>query len=411
MSLTFSLNKSLMKRVLCVGNYFYPKGGSDRYFINLVQLLNEKGYSAIPFTTSHKLNETSKWSSYFLPPNSTDHYSLTSSINLFHSRAAQKSIRNLLSRETVNIAHLNIYSQFSSSILAPLKESGIPIVQTLHDYKPVCPTYSFYRQEKICEACGTGSNWQVITKKCNRGSYLRSFATLAESYFAQYKGSIKSINHFISVCEFQRQKLLQYNILPEESITTIPNFIDTKYFSPTGKKGQYLLYFGRVEEYKGLHTLINAVAPLKHINLVIAGEGSVKEELQEKVTHQNLNHITFLPFQQNQALLDLISGALCTVIPSKVYELCPMSILESFALEKMVIGTNEGGIPELITDQQNGLLFKSDDEFDLRAKIVSAFDKKQNTIAMGVEGRKTVEEKYNIHRHYEALQKVYNYLS
>lgn len=400
-----------MKRVLCVGNHFYSKGGSDRYLINLTQLLSKKGHDAIPFSTKHELNEVSEWSSHFPQPTSTDGINLTNGISLLHSKTARQKLNGLLAHEKIDIAHLNIYSQLTSAILAPLKEAGIPIVQTLHDYKPVCATHSLYSNGKVCEACGTGSSWNAVKQKCNRGSYLRSFATLAESYFARSRGSIKHIDHFITVCEFQRKKLLEYNALPEESMTTIPNFVDTEYFSTPETQGDYLLYFGRIEEYKGLITLIKAMAPLKHLRLVIAGDGLFKSELQHFVAEQRLDHITFLPYLQHQPLQDLVAGSLCTVLPSEVYELCPMSVLESFSLKKMVIGSNIGGIPELIQDEQNGLLFSPGDESDLREKIILAFEKKQDTKARGIEGRKTVEERYNIHKHYESLLKVYNRIS
>lgn len=397
-----------MKRVLCVGNHYYSKGGSDRYFINLTRLLSKKGHNAIPFSTKHKLNKASEWSAYFPEPTETEGINLTNGISLFHSKTARKKLNELLAHEKIDIAHLNIYSQLTSSILNSLNAAGIPMVQTLHDYKPTCATYSLYNNGKVCERCGNGSKWNAIGQKCNRGSYLRSFASLAENYYAQFRGSIKSINHFITVCDFQRNKLLEYNALPAGSMTTIPNFIDTEYYSTPETQGDYLLYFGRIEEYKGLYMLIKAMAPLKHLRLILAGEGMIKNELQAYVIQQQLGHITFLPYSQNQSLQDLIAGSLCTVLPSKVYELCPMSILESFALKKMVIGANNGGIPELIQDGQNGLLFSPDNENELRDKIITAFANKQDTREMGIEGRKTVEEKYNIHRHYESLLKVYN---
>lgn len=400
-----------MKRVLCVGNNYYPKGGSDRYLINLTRLLSKMGHDAIPFSTKHKLNRASQWSSNFTEPTSTEGFNPADGINLLHSKAARKKINGLLAQEKIDIAHLNIYSQLTSSILSPLKKMGIPIVQTLHDYKPLCATYSLYNNGKVCELCGTGSDWNVIGQKCNRDSYLRSFASFAENRFTQSRGSTKSIDHFITVCEFQRQKFLEFNTLPAESMTTIPNFVDTEYFTTPETQGDYLLYFGRVEESKGLYTLVKAMAPLKNLRLVIAGEGMIKSELQTYVTQRKLNHISFQPHTQHQPLQDLIAGSLCTVLPSKLYELCPMSILESFALKKMVIGANNGGIPELIQDGQNGLLFSPGDENELRDKIVMAFDKRKDTRARGIEGRRTVEEKYNIHRHYESLMQVYSRLS
>lgn len=397
-----------MKNVLCVGNHFYPKGGSDRYFINQVDLLEKKGLNPVVFSTEHKLNSGIGSARYFTQPTSTEQLGLYDKINLLHSKRAKTRMSDVIANEKIDIAHLNIYSQFTSTILSPLQRAEIPIIQTLHDFMLICPTYSLFREGALCEECCGGSPWNAVVKKCNRGSFQRSLGSVIEGFYARHQGSLKSIDHFIAVSNFQRNKLLQYNAIPENDISVIPNFVNTDYYPRHSTDGDYLLYFGRIEELKGLKTLVKAMAPLKQIQLLIVGDGRLKDELNRHVETHDLSHIHFMPFQGQNDLTKLIEGSLCTVLPSEGYELCPMSILESFALQRPVIGSNIGGIPELIQHNKNGFLFRPGNVDDLREKIVYAFDNRSVLKSLGERARADVEMKYNANDHYQKLLQVYD---
>lgn len=399
-----------MQKVLCVGNHFYPKGGSDRYMINLYELLLKRQHEAIPFSSKHRFNKSNNWERYFPEYLDTTKLGIQNGYQLIYSKKARQHIGRLLDAEPIDIAHLNIFSQFTSSILSPLKDRGIPIVQTLHDYKPICPTYSLYRNGQLCEECSTKGHWNAIRHKCSKGSLTRTIATVAETYFSESLGSIEKIDHFITVCEFQRKKLLKYNALKGKKITTVPNFIELKNYVEQYSPGDYLLYFGRIETIKGIWTLIRAMAPLKQFKLIVAGEGEEKRELQKFVEKKQLDHITILPFQKQGDLVKLISGSLCTVLASEVYELCPMSVLESLALSRMVIAAHIGGIPELIKDNENGMLFKPKSIEELRERITEAFSDKIKTRRLGESGRECVEKHYNADQHYDRIMEIYGSL-
>ena len=162
------------------------------------------------------------------------------------------------------------YGQLTGAILQPLREAGVPIVQTLHDLKLVCPVYSLMSHGQICEACQGHQFWRATAKCCNRGSLSRSLLSTVESYVSRWAGSVDLVDRFISVSHFQRDKFVELGV-PAEKITTIHNFIETAGVEPETTPGDYLLYFGRIERLKGIFTLIEAAALAPNMPLVIVG--------------------------------------------------------------------------------------------------------------------------------------------
>ncbi|MBT8196464.1 MAG: glycosyltransferase family 4 protein [Bacteroidia bacterium] len=395
-------------KILNAGQVYYIKGGAEKYHLVLTELLENHGHEVVPFASKNPKNVSTYWDQYFAEwVNSVDP-SLTDKINFIYSTDARKKIKQILAKVDFDLAHLQIYhAQLTGSILKPLLEKNIPIVQTLHDFKLSCAVGSFMRKGKICEDCLGAKYFKAIGKNCNRDSRARTLGSVVESYVSQKCGSHTAIDHFIAVCEFQRQKLIDHGVVKPENISTILNFVDSSIIEPSFEHLNYILYFGRIENIKGIKTLVKATEDSPHIRVKIVGDGKLKEEMENYLLKNNIKHIEFLGYKSGDELAQLISNCAFTVVPSECYELCPLTVLESYAYGKAVIGANIGGIPELIENEVDGLLFESENIQDLRAKIELLFNDKQEIVIMGRKGRKRMEEKFNPEAHYKQLQKVY----
>jgi len=321
---------------------------------------------------------------------------------------ARKAIKRLINYSRPDIAHFNIYyGQLTAAIIKPLKDAGIPIVQTLHDYRLVCPVASLVSNGRICQDCEGHKFWRAIFKKCNRRSFLRSILSVVEVYFSQIFGSRDRVDHFIAPSEFSRKKHIELGI-PAEKISVIPNFIDSANLNKESRNlGEYFLYFGRIEKNKGIFTLLEAFADIQHVPLLIVGAGESFEEVQKLIKQKSLRHIQLLGFRQGKELERLIEKSICTLIPSECYETFGLTILESFVYSRPVIGSRIGGIPEVITDKVDGFLVDPGNAHQLKEKVLWLVENPRKAIKMGAAGRDTSERLFNSEVYYQKLMGVY----
>ena len=190
----------------------------------------------------------------------------------------------------------------------------------------------------------------------------------------------------------------------------IPNFVQVESFVPNYDSENYFIYFGRLSEEKGIRTLIKAMEKNWKTKLLVVGDGVLKNELKKYAEDKGLTNIIFTGYKSGDELNDLIRNAMFTIVPSECYENCPMAILESFAMGKPVIGSNIGGIPELISDGFDGLLFEPGNTMDLRDKMLYLSNNPGKIKEMGKQGREKVEKLYNIELHYQKINKIYQKL-
>ncbi len=393
--------------ILNVSQNHYIRGGSDRYFFTMAELLEKHGHHVIPFTAKDPKNEPTEWDQYFPRGADFENPGPIDLLRFLYSRDAVKSIQRLLNNRDVDIAHFHIYyGKLTASILGSLKKVGIPLIQTLHEYKITCPVYSHLSNDEICEACAGKHFWRALPKRCNRGSFARTALSVTESYVSRFLGSVDKFDHFISVSHFLRKKMIQHG-MPEEKISTVHNFTDVSDITPNFSVGEYVLYFGRVHRSKGILTLIEAAAPLKQVPIYIVGDGEAMPEVRQIIEQNGCEHIHLLGFKQGDELRDLILNSICTVLPSEWYENCPMSVLESFAYGKAVIGADIGGIPELIDNNVDGFLVPSAGTEALREKLLWMFEHKVEAAEMGKVGRHKMETEFNADIHYEKIMNVY----
>lgn len=393
--------------ILNASQNYYVRGGSDRYFFVLADLLRQHGHRVIPFSSRQPKDEPSEWSRYFPAAVDFQQPGARDIARFLYSRPAKKAMRRLLADEKIDLAHLHIYyGQLTGSILGPLHDAGVPIVQTLHDFKLVCPVYSLLSHGKICEACEGKHFYRAVTNRCNRGSLARSALSAAETYLTHWLGAESRIDQFITVSDFQRRKCIELGV-PADKMTTVRNYADPTQFEPATGRGSYLLYFGRVEQLKGIFTLLAAAEQVRDVPLWIVGTGDADAQVAEIVKSRGLDHVRLLGFRGGAELHETIRGSIATILPSEGYDNCPMSVLESLALARPVIGSRIGGIPELVEHERDGLLVTPGDADDLATQMQRLACNPDEAVELGQAGRRKIETRFNPEIHYQQVAEVY----
>ena len=395
--------------ILNVSHHNFVVGGSDQVFLDLGELLADKGHQVIPFCSQNPRNQHSDYNQYFPTAVDPEHPSLQGVASFIYSKEARRQIDRLLQNERVELAHLHIYyGKLTASILSPLRERSIPIVQTLHDYKLVCPVYTSMINNKPCEACQHGDFWHALPRRCNRNSIARTAVSVVESYVSRWAGAIDAVDHFVGISDFVTRRMIAAGI-PAERITTVHNFIDASRYTPSYKAGGYAFYFGRLEEVKGVHTLIECARLNPDINFRIAGTGQEADRLAATVAELKLKNVELLGFVAGRELHKLIANADCAVIPSEWDEPFGLTVVESLALGTPVVASRVGGIPELVTEGEDGLLVAPGDPQQLGSAIRKLTESSRTSSEMGRNGRLKVERDFDKDSHYRKLLAVYEH--
>lgn len=393
--------------ILNIHQKYYAFGGAEKYFMSLEALLKSHGHQVIPFVARDDRNRPSPWQDYFPWGSDFERKSLQDILGFIYSPAASRSLDSLLGHAAVDLAHLHIYyGKLTGSILPVLKKRGIPVIQTLHDYKLVCPVYSLQRHGTDCRDCSGGHFYRGAMHRCNRGSLSRSLLSVAEMYVARLLGSMDSIDRFLCVSHAQKRILCDMGV-PAGKMTVLHNFIDVQEFQPEYAVGDYLLYFGRMERVKGIYTLIEAARQAGQ-TLVMAGDGAELENIRQlEAAAIRDGRLVLTGMLTGQPLKDLVRNAACVVIPSEWGETFGLVAAEAMASGKAVIAANIGGLPEVIEDGVTGYLFEPGSVDDLVAKIRQLLSDPERVSSMGANGRLRVEKHFSPQSHYEKINSIY----
>jgi len=403
--------------ILHINKFHYLRGGSEVVYFGTANLLEHHGHKSLYFSMHHPDNLPCETSNYFMPyVDLVSSNGMISQIKtagrILYSLDAKKRLSDLLNKYHIDIAHLhNIHHQISPSILHELKKRKIPVVMTLHDYKMACASYSMLANGRPCEACSGGRYLNAFKNKCVKESMPKSALATLEMYLHHKVLDIYSnVDIFISPSLFLKNKLKEMGFKKE--IIYLPNFIDIKKFETIRKdnneRDNSVVYFGRLSTEKGLWTLLKAVKKIqREVKLKVIGEGSLRKELVEWVNRESIVNVNFLGYMKGEQLYKEIIKSKAVVMPSEWYENNPMSVLEAFALGKLVIGARIGGIPELVKDGETGVTFKPGDAEDLNEKIGIILADSSLLIKMGGNALRFVETELNPEKHYQKLMEIY----
>lgn len=406
-------------KVLMVDKYYFVKGGAERYFFELKEILESKGHSVIPFSMEHPRNVHSPYSRYFVdyidfnPSSWKERFKtgIRSVGRILYSLQARNRLNRLIQESKPDIAHLHMIDhQISPSILPVLKGAGIPVVQTVHTYKHVCPSYRLYHMDKgsICEKCMGGDYYHAMFERCHKGSFFASLILVLEMYLHKWLQLYsRYVDLFLVPSRFMGDKLVEGGIDPGR-VRRLFYTIKLEDYPYRFDSDGYFLYYGRLSGEKGVLTLLEAMKGVSRSFLKIVGEGPQRQVLQEFAQQEGIEGVEFLGPMEGDALKSVVSGAEFVVVPSEWYENSPLVVYESFAMGKPVIGSRIGGIPELIEHGVDGYLFEAGNSDELRYWISYLLRHKELLRKLGRAARKKAEKIFDPHFHYEEIMKVYS---
>lgn len=400
-------------RVLQINNFHYIKGGADRVYFNTSELLEKNGHNVIHFSSSNAENLDSGYSRFFI---SLKDNRKNSFINRFlgageylYNRNTYRNIEGLIKLTKPDIAHLHLfYGGITASVLRALKKNKIPIIQTIHDYRLLCPANAFLNKHgNICEKCKNRFYLQCTIERCLENNLFFSMILSLEAYIRKYFiNPLDYVDHFIFVSRFSREKHIEFNPAFLNKSSLLYNFSIIPETIKSSQKGRYLLFFGRLSKEKGLLTLLDAIQDTQVI-LKIVGAGPLQKDVEEYV-RKNKN-IEFLGYKSGEDLRKVIEEAMFIIVPSEWYENNPMTVIEAYSLGVPVIASDSGGLPEIVKDSVTGYIFKSRDKADLQKVIMQTRNiNNDEYFSMSTRAKKFAEDYFSPQPHYSKLVRLYS---
>lgn len=362
-------------KVLLVNKYLYPKGGAETYVLKLGKALWNAGHEVQFFGMADSRNEVGNEANAYTENIDFHKKSikyLTYPFKIIYSSHARNRIRKVLEDFKPDVVHLNNFNfQLTPSIIYEIKKHNIPIVYTAHDVQLVCPNHKLTNgsEKGLCRKCAGGKYSCCIKHNCVHSSRLRSILGAAEGFLYRKLHTYKKIDKIICPSRFMETELLQNMDLAGRT-TVLYNFIEDIKPHMTEKK-DYVVYFGRYSEEKGIRTLVTAAKALPHIRFAFLGRGELEDIVNSVPNIKNLG------FMSGDKLNSVIEKAAFTVLASEWSENCPFTVMESQTLLTPVLGADIGGIPELIDEGRTGMLFESGSAEDLKKKIEYLHDNPQ----------------------------------
>jgi glycosyltransferase involved in cell wall biosynthesis len=393
-------------KVLLVHNFYQTSSpsGEDTVFTNEVELLKKNGINVITYERHNdEIKDYGLWDKFLL------------SFENIWSRQTYRELKGLLKKERPDIAHFhNIWYLISPSAYYACKDAGIPVVQTLHNFRFFCVNGLLMRDGKICEECVGRLPWRGVRYGCYRDSVLYSFPLAFTEGIHSIAGTWKNkVDAYIALTEFGKKKFIECG-LPSDRIFVKPNFLPDPpepHYSHDG----YALYLGRISSEKGPSILINAVNIMRlrlmnRLHVKIVGDGPLKTDLEDLLKAGGIKDIEFTGRKSYQECMRLLQDTQFLILPSLCYENFPLVIREAYACGKPVIASRLGAMAELVEEEKTGLLFEPGNPEDLASKIRWMIEHEDACIEMGKNARKVFEEKYTAEKNFDILMKIYNHV-
>ena len=401
-------------RVLSVNKFHYRRAGAETVYFDTARLLAERGHETVPFAMQHPRNEPTPWSRFFpshvefrAPGGPRDR--LARAARVIYSLEARDCMRRALAEARPDLVHLHNYAhQLSPSILDAAREARVPVVQTVHDYKPTCPTYQHRTPDgQVCERCLGGRYYHCVVHRCNAGSLPMSLVNAVEMTWHRLRGSYEAIDLYLCPSRFEYAKLLEAGV-PGERLAEVPHYVFARDFAPCHDPRGHVLFAGRLSPEKGLATLLAAHARVAGSRLVLAGDGPQRAWLEARARELGVAGRTRFAGHLTGADYDRAwDEAALLVLPSEWWEVRPMVLHEAYARGKPVLTTRIGSIPEIVRDGVTGRLVAPRDPAALAAGLAEMLGDPERLAAMGRAGRAYLESELTPERHWAALEAAY----
>lgn len=380
------------QKVLIVHNYYQIPGGEDTVVANEKKLLENHGHEVVLYTRHNsELNSLSKGQKLLLP------------ISTIFNFQTYKEVKKVIKDEKIDIVHVhNTLNLVSPSVYYAAFACHAPALQTVHNFRLLCPGATFFREGRVCEECLSKGLLCAVKHKCYRGSRVQTLACVISAWFHRLIGTYKKLN-YICLTDFNKEKLLQLKQIKGEQVFVKPNFVEeAKEIAPYEKRKNQFIYVGRLEEIKGIDILLEAwkLMGAEAPELIMCGKGPLEDWAREYIEKNKLSKVKLLGFVPNTEVRKMIGQSKALILPTQVYEGFPMTIAESYACGTPVIGSDLGNTGSLIENGISGYKFAPDSS----AALAEAVKRISNSF-VGLEA--AVIGKYSSESNYRKLREIY----
>jgi len=384
-------------KILIIHNAYQQPGGEDVVVARESNLLMREGNEVTTYKRSnHELDSLS-----FLQK-------LGLVRRIVSAKDSKTAVRKLVHKFLPDVVHVhNTFLMVSPAVYEVCREENVPVVQTLHNYRLLCPASTFYRNDGVCEDCVTHGLLRSVKHACYRDSRAMSAAVaLMLKTHRSLQTWAKKVDAYIAISRFAANKFVKAGF-PANKMFVKPNFVDPDPGERT-RPGDYALFVGRLSPEKGLSTLIQAWRRLPAlIPLMIVGDGPMRRQLAVDAAAAGLNNIRFVGQLPRDEVYTAMKKAAFLVVPSVWQEPFGLIAAEAFGCGTPVLGARIGAIPEMLEHEVTGLQFSPSDPDDLARQVAWAWEHPAHLTAMGKSARKVYEQRYTARANYASLREIY----
>ena len=383
-------------KILAVHNYYQQPGGEDEVFEAETKLLREQGHEVVHYIDSNSRIDNMNY--------------VSTAINTLWSSDTKGKIAEMIDATKPDIAHFhNTFLLTSPSAYYACKEAQVPVVQSLHNPRLLCPSANLYRNGSVCEDC-VGKTFPMpgVVHGCYRNSRSQTAVVAAMLTLHRWlKTWQDKVDKYIVFTEFYKNKFIEGG-LPSKKIALKPHFISPDPECRKTGPGEYALFIGRLDKEKGIKTLMEAWRNLSDVPLKIRGGGDLQGYVEDFKEKNSLGNIEIVGRLSSKELFDLIKNARFLVWPSEgYYETFGLVAIEAYACGVPVIASRIGTLAENVKDGYSGLHFTPGDDKDFSSKVRWAWDNPEKMIEMGKNARNEYELKYTPEKNYRMLLEIY----
>lgn len=387
--------KGRKQKVLIVHNYYQIPGGEDTVVENEKKILEDSGHEVFLYSRNNtELKKFSKLRKLLIP------------FTTVFNPKTYRDVKRIIKERKIDIVHVhNTLNLISPAVYYAAFSCKVPVVQTIHNFRLLCPGATFYRDGHICEDCVKHGLRCAVKHSCYRGSKLQTLACIISTQIHKTLGIYGKIN-YICLTEFNREKLLQLQQIKPEKVFVKPNFVEsTEDIIPYEQRENQFVFAGRIDKLKGVDVLLKT---WKHMGetaprLLICGKGPMEDWCKKYIANNSLTSVEMMGFVPNQEIKKIIANSKALILPTQWYEGFPMTIVEAYSVGTPVIGSDIGNVGSLIEEGITGAKFQSEISEDLfeAIKRVGLHKEISNTT------KAIYEYNYTEIKNYQSLKNIY----
>lgn len=380
-------------RVLIVHNHYRIPGGEDTVVANEKKLLEANGHKVYLYSRhNNELDSFSKMKKVILP------------VTTIFNFKTYRDVKHIIEGQKIDIVHVhNTLNLISPAVYCAAFSCKVPVIQTIHNFRLLCPGATLYREGHICEDCVEHGLGCAVRHSCYRGSKLQTLACVISTKIYRMLGTYRKLN-YICLTDFNRDKLLTLKQIKPEKVFVKPNFVEsTEDVIPYEQRENQFVFVGRLDKLKGVDILLESWKYMgtNAPKLVVCGTGPMEDWCQNYISDNSLTNVQMMGYVPNNEAKKIIANSKALILPTQWYEGFPMTIVEAYSVGTPVIGSDIGNVGTLIEDGKSGFRF----EYDSVEQLVAMIEKFESS-SFRVE--EDFRMRYTAESNYRLLMEIYN---